>query len=80
MAKRSVSRRELKKIKKIRAKASRKYGSSSSDRSISDSDSSLSSDSERDKIRHPSERKETDKLDHIVTNNINNKDQYNDAI
>ena len=38
--------RELKKIRKIRAKASNKYDSSRSDISVSDYDYSLSSDSE----------------------------------
>ena len=33
-----------------------------------------------DKIRQPTERKETDKLDHVATNNTNNKYQRNDAI
>ena len=53
MSKRLDSRHELKNIKKIRAKSLNKYGSSSSDSSISDSDLSLSSDSERDKILQP---------------------------
>ena len=29
---------------------------------------------------HPDKRKETNKLDHVVTDNINNKDQCNDTI
>ena len=50
MAKKSGSRHELKKIKKIRAKASTKHDSSSSNSSSSDSDSYLSSGSKWDKI------------------------------
>ena len=85
MAKSSGSRCELKKIKKIkkiRSKVSKKRSYSIRDISSSDSDSyfSLFSYSERDKIIHPTELKEINKLDHLVTNNIKNKDQCNDAI
>ena len=80
MAKRSGSYCELKKIKKIRNKASKKHYSSGSNISISDLGASLSSDIEWDKIRHPTECKEINKLDHIVTNNIKNKYQCNKDI
>ena len=74
------SRRELKNINNIRPKASKKYGSSSSNSSSNNYDSYISSDSEWYKKRHPAERKDMKNLDHLVTNNINNKDQCNEAI
>ena len=74
------SHREPENTKKIHSKASKKYGSSSSNISSSDCDSSLSCDSERDKRRRPAEQKDMYKLDHVVTNNINIKYQCNDAI
>ena len=80
ITKRSSSCRELKKINNICAKASNKRDYSSRDISTSDYDSSLSSNSEWDKIIHPYQRKDMNKLDHAVINNINNKDQCNDAI
>ena len=82
MAKRTGSRHELKRIKKIKSKASNNNSYSNIDNYIgaSNSDSSLSSDSEWDKRRHPTECKEIDKLDHVVTNNITNKYQRNDTI
>ena len=51
-----------------------KYGFYIIDSSISNYDPSLSSDSEWDKLRHPSERKEVKKLGHVTTDNITNKD------
>ena len=82
IAKKSGSRCEIKKIKKIRAASKKRYNSirkSSSD--DSDSDSSLSRDSNWDTYRRPAGRKEMNKLDHVVTNNIKtNKNQLNDAI
>ena len=80
MAKLSGSRRELKKIKKIKARASKKFSYSSSDISISDSYSSLSSYIEWEKIRQTTELKELNKLDLVVTNNIKNKYQRDYAI
>ena len=74
------SRRELKKVNKIRTTASKRHGSSKSDSSSSDSDSPLSSDSKWDKRIQYTERKDMKNLDHVVTNNIRNKYQYNDAI
>ena len=53
MVKRPGSRCELNKIKNIRAKESREYGSSNSNISISDSDSWLSSNSEWDERINP---------------------------
>ena len=70
MAKCSGSSRELKKIKNICAKASKKHESSNISSSISDSGSSLSSDSEWDERVNPTKLKEMNKLDHVVTNNI----------
>ena len=67
-------------IKKIRAKASKKHNYYSSNRSISDSDSSLYSESEQYKRRHPTELTDRNKLDHVVKNKNINKDQCNDAI
>ena len=80
MYKLSVSRHYLKKIKNIRAKASNKNDCSSRNISSSDYDSSLSSDSELDEIIYPSGLKYMNKLDKALTDNINNKDQCNDAI
>ena len=57
MAKLLGLRRELNNIKKIRARASNKYESSSRDIYSSDYDSSLSSDIKWDERRHHSERK-----------------------
>ena len=77
------SHHEIKKIKKIKYKSSKKISYSRSDISISDSDSysSLSSESEWEKPRQTTELKEINKLYHIVTNNTKkNKNQHNDAI
>ena len=79
----SDSHCELKNINKIKAKASKKRGyySSNSYSSDSDSDSFLSSDSEWEEERQPTELKEINDLDHVVTDTINtNKNQHNDAI
>ena len=51
MAKLTSSRRELKKIKKICCKVTKKYESSSSNRYSSDYDSSHSSDRNLDELR-----------------------------
>ena len=75
-----VSRRELKKINNIHAKASKKQANSIIDSSSSNYDSSLSGNIDIYEIRHPTEHKETNKLDHVVTNNIKNKYQHNNAI
>ena len=72
IAKKSGSRRELKKIKNIKAYDSKKRCGSSSDssRNGSDYDSSLSRNSNRDEECQPDERREINRLNHIVTNNI----------
>ena len=57
----------------IRSKANKKYDSSSRKIYMSDYDSSLSSDSEWDEIRQTVEIKGTNILDHVVTDNIKNK-------
>ena len=73
MANSSGSRHELKKIKKIKSKSYKKCSYSSIDSSISDSDSyySLSSYSQWYKRRQPTEHKEINKLDIVVSDNIN---------
>ena len=79
ITKKPVSRREIKKIKKIREKSSKKGSNSSSD--DSDSNSLLARNSSRDTFRRPARRKEMNILDHIVTENLkNNKYQINEAI
>ena len=83
ISKKSGLRRELNKIKKIRGGYSKKGCDSSSNYSSddSDSDSSLASDSSWDKYRRNYGRKEMNKLDHVVTNNLKTtKDQLNEAI
>ena len=83
IAKKSGSRRDIKKIKKIDAKSSRKRCNSSSNSSSDelDSNSSLSSDSEWDTYRRSYGRKEMNRFDHVVIYNIKtNKDQLNEAI
>ena len=80
MSKCSGSRHELKNIKNIRAKASKKHDYSSSDSFTDDSDSSLYIDREWDERINPTECKDMNKLDNVVTNNIYNKDQCSDAI
>ena len=66
-------RHVLDKINKTCAKSSNKYYYSISDSSSSDSNSYISSDSERYKLRNPDERKYMNRLDQVVTNNITNK-------
>ena len=73
MANRSYSRHELNKIKNMKSKSSKNLSCSIIDSSNSDSDSSLYSDSDWDKKRQPTELKDINKLDHILTNYINNK-------
>ena len=80
MVKRSSTRCDTKKIKKIRAKISKKNEYSSRSVSRSDSDSSLPSDRKWYEIIQPDEIKDMNKLYHVVTNNINNKNQCDDAI
>ena len=78
IAKKSGSRRELHKIKKIRKEALKDTYSSSEDW---DSDSSLAIDSSLDKEGRPAGCKEINRSDHLVTDNIKDyNDQYNDAI
>ena len=69
------SRRKMKKTKKIRSKATKKYDSSRSDSSSIDYYYFLYSDSENDEIRQPDKHKYTNILDQVVTDNIRNKDQ-----
>ena len=79
IANKSVSRREIKNIKKIRAEASKKTSVSSSE--DWHSGSSLAMDSSLDKHRQPDIPKEINKLYHLVTYNLNNyNDQSNEAI
>ena len=80
MSKRSNSRHDLKIINKFHAKVSNKYESSISNISRSYYGSSLYSDSEWYERRQTDECKNITKLDHIVTNNIKNKNQCDDAI
>ena len=83
MSKKSGSRCELKNINKIKYKLSRNisYYRSNSYIGDPDSDSRLSSDNELEELRHPTERNQLNKLDHVVTYNIEkNKNQHNDAI
>ena len=78
-AKKSGSRRALKKIKRIRDKSSKKRYDSNSDESYSDV--FLSRNIDLDKYRHPGVRREINLLYHVVTDNIKtNKYQRNDAI
>ena len=78
IAKKLGSRREIQKIKKMRKEASKETYSSSEDWY---SCSSLASNSSLNNYRRHAVRKEINKLDHVVTNNIKDyNDQYNDAI
>ena len=83
ISKKSGSCHEIKNIKKIRAKASNNSCDSSSD-SFSDDldyDSSLASDGSWYTHRQPTVRKNINKLDHVVTDNLKTtKDQLNEAI
>ena len=83
IAKKSGSHRELKNIKKISEKASKKCCNSSRNSSSDelDSNSSLYRDSDWDTYIRPAGCKDINKLDHVVTDNINtNKDKLNKAI
>ena len=83
IANKSGLRREIKNIKNIWGKYSKKGRDSSSDSSSdnSDSDPSIANDSSWDKYRHPTGNKETNKVDHVVTNNLKTtKDQLNKSI
>ena len=83
ITKKSVSHREIKRIKNIRDKASKnlRHDSSDSFSDESDSDYSLSSDTDEYKHRRLDRRKEMNMLDHVVTGNTRkNKDQLNDAV
>ena len=80
MSKSSISCRDLKKIKNIKAKESKKCSYYSRNGYSSDSDSSFFRDSDWDKIIQPTELKDMNKLYHKMTSNINNKDQPNEAI
>ena len=78
ITKNSGSRCEIQKIKKIRKEALKDTYSSSDDWG---SDSSLARDSSLDKERCYDGRKEINKLDHAVTNNIKDyNDQHNVAL
>ena len=76
----TISHSELKKAKKICSKVTKEYESYSSDSSIGDSDTSLSSDSELDKIVQKDEHKDMKILYHAVADKINNASQFNGAI
>ena len=79
IAKKSGSRLEIKKIKNIRADDYKKTSVSSS--KDWDSNSLLVRNSSRDKNRRPAGRKEINKLDHVVIDNLKNyKGQSNEAI
>ena len=81
IAKKSSSRRELKKTKNLKSKASRKRYDSSSDSSSDYYYSSLSIDRNWDEDRQPAERTEINILYPVVTNNIKtNKYQHSDSI
>ena len=70
---------EIRNFNKIRFKASKRTSVSSSD--DSDSDSSLASDIRWETYRRPAWRKEINKLDHVVTENLKNyQDHSNEAI
>ena len=79
ISKKSGLRHEIKNINNIRAKASKKANVSSSD--DSDSNSSLARYSSRETYRQPAGLKEMNRLDHLVTENLNNyKYQSNESI
>ena len=83
ISKKTVSCREINKINNIKAVSSKNHRDDSSNSSSDDldCDSSLSSYSDSDEYRRPSGRKEINRLNRVVTNNVNkNKDQHNDAI
>ena len=79
IAKKSGLRREINNIKKIGGNDSKKGSDSSSD--DSDSDSFLARNSSWYTNRRPAGRKEMNRLDHVVTDNLKNyKYQSNEAI
>ena len=79
IANKSGSCREIKKINKIRLKASKKYSDSSSD--DLESGSSLASNSSWDIYRRNAGCQEMKRLYHVVTDNLKKyKDQSNEAI
>ena len=80
MAKSTSSCCELNKIKNIHYKMTNKYVSSSRYISSSDPNSSLSSDSDIYELTQTDKCKYMNILDHILTDNIKNKNQCNDAI
>ena len=71
ISKKSGSRRELKNIKKIKDKASKNHSYSIRDSSINKpySGSSLYRGSDLDEDRQPTERREMNRLDDVVTDN-----------
>ena len=77
---RSISRRGLKNTKRTCAHVSNMYKFFIIDRSISYSDSSLSSDIKLYERKQPAECKETHKLYHVVINIIKKKNQRDDGI
>ena len=83
ISKKSGSRREMKNIKKIRVKASKKRGDSSSNYCSNKyySNSSLPNNSDWGEETHTAEYREVNRLDHVFINNIKTKkDQRNDAM
>ena len=72
MTNKSGLRRDIKNTKNIKTKTSKKRSCSSRDISSTDLGyySSLYSNCEWDELIHTSERKDMDKLDHVVTYNI----------
>ena len=83
IANKSGLRREIKNIKKIRERDSKKGCKYSSDSTSDDldSDSSLDINSSWDNYSHPARRKEMNILDNVVTDNLNkNKGKINEAI
>ena len=75
MDKHSIKRCELKKIKRIRAKASMKHESSSSSSSTNDYDYYLSNEIKWYEIIKTAGRKEINIIDHVVNSNIKIKNK-----
>ena len=83
IAKKSISRCEMKNINNNKTKASKKrrYDRSNSSSEKSYYDSSIFRDIDWDKERHPDGCREINILDKVVTDHINkDKDQHNEAI
>ena len=76
----TISRSELNKAKKICSKVTKEHESYISDSSIFDSSTSLSSDSELDKIIHTDENKDMNILYHAVADKKINASQFNGAM